>query len=184
VSCADRCRALANGARQAELARGDGHERGGQGRQQQQQRSASGAGLQRAGRGLTRAATRRAARRQAEWKPPTQRGARRSCTKEPSRSRTARNAERRTAAKKADDEKLAAERAKAEAEGNITKVRELDKKEIEDRDKKLAELSPKAARADKLEAIVKSEVDALEKQLGEQAAKSVAHLDPPIGSPS
>jgi hypothetical protein len=118
----------------------------------------------------------KAGEKKAEYKPPTQEEHEKlqKALAESNRE----NAERRTAAKKADDEKLAAERAKAEAEGNITKVRELDKKEIEDRDKKLAELSPKAARADKLEAIVKSEVDALEKQLGEQAAKSVAHLDP------
>jgi hypothetical protein len=111
-----------------------------------------------------------------EWKPLT-REETEKLTKELAETRKE-AAERRVAAKKLEDEKADAERKKAEADGNIQKIRELDKKEIEDRDKKLAELTPKAQRAEKLEAAIKNEVEALEKELGEERAQAVAHLDP------
>jgi hypothetical protein len=81
------------------------------------------------------------------------------------------NAEAKSHREKAESEaaaKAAAEKQKLEAEGKWKEAFELERKQRD-------ELAPKASRADKLEKIIASEVEALEQKLGD-AAKSVAHL--------
>lgn len=84
-----------------------------------------------------------------------------------------RNAENKTAREKAE----AAERAKAEAEGNVAKLRELDEKRAKELEQKLAELSGKASRVDAVDAVLKRRVEASLAKLPEALRPKFAAMD-------
>jgi hypothetical protein len=86
--------------------------------------------------------------------------------------------DRRVAAKKAEEEKTAAERTAAEKAGDVVKLTELSNAEKKALQEKLDALGPKATRAERLESILKAEVESYEKQVGPERAQAVAHLAP------
>lgn len=90
----------------------------------------------------------------------------------------AESADRRVKAREAEEAKTALEKAKAIEEGRLGDVVKAHQTEADALRAKLAELGTKATKADRLEAIVASEVASLEATVGEARAKSLSHLSP------
>lgn len=88
------------------------------------------------------------------------------------------SAERRVKAREAEEAAAAAAKAKAEADGDWKAVLAAEKAELEKLRAELATVGGKASKAEKLEAIVTAEVASLEAVVGEDRAKSLAHLTP------
>lgn len=88
------------------------------------------------------------------------------------------NADRRVKTREADEAKAAAEKAKATEEGRWADVIKANEATAEELRKQVAELGGKATKAEKLEAIIAAEVASLEATVGEERAKSLAHLTP------
>lgn len=113
----------------------------------------------------------------AEWKPPTREEweatQKRAAEVEALRKEAA---EKRIKAKEADEKAAAAEKQKAAEEGRWQDVLKAEKAEAEALRAKLAELEGKASRADKFESVLSAEVASLEAAVGEERAKTVAHL--------
>jgi hypothetical protein len=78
-------------------------------------------------------------------------------------------AERRTAAKRAEDEKVAAERSAAEQKGEWSKVLDLERKERERLQGEVTTHQRRVAELEPYEGAVKAEVSALRAKLGDKA---------------
>ncbi len=88
------------------------------------------------------------------------------------------SADRRVAAKQADDAKAAAEKAKAEAEGRWQDVGKIEREKADALAKEAETLRSRAARADALEADRTTEAMALRAALGDRASVVPDSLPP------